>query len=164
MKKSLVFTVHGTPRPQPRPRFVRGRVVSTADAKAKLWRGAIDRAVRAAIKASGRAVPLFTGAVKLTAVFTFTPPPSQLARLGTPHTHKPDASNLLKLIEDVMEDAGVFKNDSQIMRADPVKWWGERAGVQILVEDASEERRAPSAAASSAPPSWLMQGLGLGGD
>ena len=152
--KSFVFNVAGTPRPQPRPRFVGGRVVSTADPKAKLWRLAIDRACRAAIKASQRALPLFDGAVRLYVVFTFVPPASQMQRIGTPHTHKPDASNLLKLVEDVMEAAGVFANDSKISRAEPVKWWGAEPGVQVLVECASEDRRAVRADEAAAP-AWL---------
>ena len=45
-------------------------------------------------------------------VFTFVPIASRPELLGTPHTHKPDASNILKLVEDVMESCGVFKNDS----------------------------------------------------
>lgn len=161
MNKSLVFTVHGTPRPLPRGRYVGGRVVSVADPKAKLWRLAVDRAVRKAIADSGRAVPLFSGPVRLTICFEFAPPASKRERIGQPHTHKPDASNLLKLVEDVMETAGVFKNDSQVNAPVVTKWWGECAGMQVLVEDASEERRAPSRA-DVAPPDWLMQGLGLG--
>lgn len=160
MRKPFVFSVHGTPRPQPRPRFVRGRAVSTASKSAKLWRLAIDRAARQAIADSGRAAPLFDGPVRLVCTFTFVPPPSQSQRIGTPHTHKPDASNLLKLVEDVMEAAGVFSNDSKVSRAEPIKWWGERAGVSVLVEDASAERRAPSSV-SVAPPDWLLAGLGL---
>lgn len=155
MRKAFVFHVTGTPRPQPRPRFINGRVVSTADAKAKLWRIAIDRAVRAAIKASGRAVPLFDGPVKLQCVFTFAPPASQRQRIGQPHTHRPDASNLLKLLEDVMESAGVFGNDSQIVRAEPVKWWSPSPGVAVLIEDASEDRQAPMASVEGAAPDWL---------
>ena len=76
-------------------------------------------------------------------------------RLGSPHTHKPDASNLLKLVEDVMESAGVFANDSQIVRAVPEKWWAERAGVCVVVEDASDQRRGSMAAASGTLPEWL---------
>lgn len=160
MRKSFVFSVHGTPRPQPRPRFVKGRVVSTASKGAKLWRLAIDRAVRQAIADSGRAVPLFDGPVRLVCTFTFVPPPSQRQRIDTPHTHKPDADNLAKTVMDLMESAGVFTNDSQAVAVSVSKSWAEAAGVSVLVEDASAERRAPSSA-SVAPPDWLRAGLGL---
>lgn len=154
MNHSFIFSVAGTPRPQPRPRFVKGRVVSTADPKAKLWRGAVDRAVREAIAHSGRAAPLFSGAVRVTCTFFFKPPASALSRIGTPHTHKPDGDNLAKACIDVMESAGVFKNDSQIARLEPIKWWGSRAGVSVLVEDMSEARGAMEGALDAAP-DWL---------
>ena len=160
MNKPLIFTVHGTPRPQPRPRFVKGRVVSTASKGAKLWRLAVERSVRQAIADSGRVAPLFSGAVRLVCTFTFEPPSGAQSRIGQPHIQKPDASNLLKLVEDVMETAGVFGNDCQVSRPDVAKWWGERASLTVLVEDASTERRAPSAA-SAVPPDWLRAGLGL---
>lgn len=158
----FTFSVAGTPRPQPRPRFVGGRAVSTAEPKAKLWRLAVDRAVRAALANTQASLPLFRGAVRLRCVFTFKPPPGKQDRLGSPHTHKPDASNLLKLIEDVMEDAAVFANDSAVSAPAPEKWWGSQPGVVVIVESAADERRAePIAAASSSPPDWLLSGLGL---
>lgn len=159
MRKSFTFFVAGTPRPQPRPRFVRGRVVSTADPKAKLWRAAVDRAVRLAISASQRVVPLFDGPVRLTAVFAFAPSRGNEHLLDYPHTHKPDADNLLKLVEDVMEGAGVFKNDSQVTTPHMQKWWGSKPGVQIMVEDMSEQRRAvPIADREAQAPGWLTAG------
>lgn len=71
-------------------------------------------------------MPVFLGPVSVRMVFTFAPIASKPELLRTPHTHKPDASNLLKLVEDVMEACGVFKSDSQIARGPPEKWWGER--------------------------------------
>lgn len=160
MSRPFVFHVTGTPRPLPRGRHVKGRVVSVADPKAKLWRTAVERAVRLAVVQSGRAVPLFAGAVRLHCTFVFAPPASQAQRIGTAHTHKPDASNLLKLVEDVMEAAGVFRNDSQVAEPIAIKRWGERAGLMVLVEDMSDDRPAVMAGDAS-PPDWLMQALGL---
>lgn len=161
MKPALVFSVAGTPRPQPRPRFLKGRVVSTADPKAKLWRLAVERACREAVKLSGRAAPLFDGAVRLHCAFSFAPPANAAERIGLLHTHKPDASNLLKLVEDVMESCGVFRNDSQVAEAVPVKRWAARAGLVVTVEDVTQDRAPAPSAASSAPPEWLRAGLGL---
>lgn len=161
MKRALVFQVAGTPRPQPRPRFSRGRVVSTADPKAKLWRQEVERACRLALANAGTTKPMFKGAVRLSCTFTFAPPPSKRDRIGQPHTHKPDASNLLKLVEDVMEAAGVFANDSQIVEPVVAKWWGAKPGLAVLVEDASEDRRPEPSAADVSPPEWLLVGLGL---
>lgn len=159
MNKSLVFSVHGTPRPQPRPRFIKGRVVSTADPKAKLWRLAVERAVKEAVANRGQRLPLFTGPVRVTAVFAF--PTLIRKRHGQPHTNKPDADNCEKGLWDVMEREGVFKNDSQVSDPVTIKRWGAHAGVVVTVEDISEERRAPPAAVETSPPDWLMKGLGL---
>ena len=157
MTKPFTFNVHGTPRPLPRGRWVKGRLVSIVDPKAKLWRLAVDRAVREAIANSGRAVPLFRDAVKLRAVFAFEPPKGQERRLDYPHTQTPDASNLLKLIEDVMESAGVFKNDSQVTHPEPEKWWGKRAGVSVTVQCVEGVRRAvPSAVCEGEAPGWML--------
>jgi Holliday junction resolvase RusA-like endonuclease len=152
----FVFSVAGTPRPQPRPRFVKGRAVSTANPKAKLWRAAVERAARAAVAARGDALPLFRGAVRVTLVFTFLPPAGAMERVGTLHTHKPDADNISKGVLDLMERAGVFKNDSQVALGPPEKWWGLSPGVSVLVEDVSAERREePGAPARMSAPDWL---------
>lgn len=157
---ALTFFVTGTPRPQPRPRFTNGRVVSTAEPKAKLWRIAVDRAVRLALEQRGGYVPAFGGAVRLTCAFTFVPPAGARDRLGKPHTHKPDASNLLKLIEDVMEAAGVFANDSQIADVRPQKWWGDKPGVVVLVEPFVALKVEPSISRGGAIPEWLHPARG----
>lgn len=155
MTTPFTFSVAGTPRPQPRPRFVNGRAVSTASPKAKLWRAGVARAAKAAVAARGDAVPLFRGPVQLRATFTFAPPDGAPERIGTPHTLKPDASNLLKLVEDVMEDCGVFKNDSQISRGPPEKWWGSRPGVVIIVESMEGETRVDPVGWTRTRPDWL---------
>jgi Holliday junction resolvase RusA-like endonuclease len=152
-----MFAVRGTPRPQPRPRFVRGRVVSTADPKAKLWRIAVEREAREALKNAGGAVPLFRGAVRLRCLFSFEPPASARDRIGLPHTHKPDADNLAKLVEDVMEAVGIFANDSQVAALHPEKWWGKSAGVVVVVEPMEGGRADPPTGDGEAdPPSWLL--------
>lgn len=161
----LSLLVLGTPRPQPRPRFIKGRAVSTASTKARHWRGAVEREARQAIELAGLGKPMFSGPVKLTAVFTFAPPPSAKARLGSRHTQTPDASNLLKLVEDALEDAGVFANDSQIAEADPQKWWGERPGVWLLVEPLEgEQRPEPVNPRKAEAPGWLTGASGAAGD
>lgn len=151
----FAFNVYGTPRPLPRGRHTGGRVVSIASRLAKLWRSAVERAVRSAIADSQRAAPLFRGAVRVTCVFVFKPPARQAHRIGQPHTFKPDASNLLKLVEDVMEAAGVFGNDCQISEPRPSKVWGNRPGVSVIVEDVSDARLAPATATAAEPPEWL---------
>jgi Holliday junction resolvase RusA-like endonuclease len=155
MTATLTFSVRGTPRPKARPRFIRGRAVTTTKPKEKLWRLAVERAAKAAVANRGDPIPLFRGAVRVRMVFTFEPPVGKGDRLGTPHTHKPDAENCSKLVLDAMERAGVFKNDSQASQAPPEKWWGERAGVVVIVEPIDHERR-PSPSSIGCPrPDWL---------
>jgi Holliday junction resolvase RusA-like endonuclease len=150
---TLIFRVHGTPRPKARPRFVGGRVVTTVGPKEKLWRAWVERAAKEAVANRGDPAPIFLGAVRVRMVFTFKPPQSGRDRVGKPHTQKPDAENCSKLVLDAMERAGVFKNDSQAAQAPPEKWWGMNAGVVVTVEPIDAER-APSAAELDCP-DWL---------
>jgi len=154
MVEPLTFSVFGTPHSQPRPRFVKGRVISTASPKVKLWRDFVERSTKAALALRGGALPAFLGPVRVRMIFTFEPPKAAPGRIGTPHTMKPDADNLAKLIMDVMERAGVFKNDSQASAAPPEKWWGARAGVSVVVESMEGEVRCDPRSAISAP-DWL---------
>ena len=152
---AFTFSVRGTPRPKARPRFIRGRAVTTAKPHEKLRRKWVEHSVRQAVELRGDPLPLFAGPVRVTMVFTFEPPASERCRIGTPHTHKPDGDNLSKLVLDAMEKAGVFKNDSQVAQAPVEKWWGERGGVVVIAEPMDGARaQAPSAAASDAP-GWL---------
>jgi Holliday junction resolvase RusA-like endonuclease len=155
--EAFFFRVDGTPRPQPRPRKVKGRFVSTVDPKAKLWRTAVTQACRAAIADSRRPRPLFAGPIRLAIVFTFRPPSSAPERIGTPHTLKPDASNLLKLVEDVMEECGVYRNDCEIAAPAPEKWWGRRPGVAVTVAQIATSQRQSVDYGSRQPPDWLRR-------
>ena len=52
---ALRIEVHGTPIPQPRPRFVDGRAVSTAGPRAKRWKHAVIQACEEAAIVLGEA-------------------------------------------------------------------------------------------------------------
>ena len=155
MTEPFVFNVGGTPRPQPRPRRVKGRFVSTVGPKVKLWKAGVERAAKEAVAARGDRPPLFKGAVRVQLVFTFAPPASKQDRIGEPHAHKPDADNLSKLILDVMKAAGVFGDDSQVAQAPPEKWWGSNPGVSVVVTSLAGVRREEPLATLGGPPSWL---------
>jgi Holliday junction resolvase RusA-like endonuclease len=151
MTTALAFSVAGTPRPQPRPRVIRGRAVSTVDPKAKLWRGAVEKACRAAM--DGRAA--FAGAVEVEMRFMFLPPKSDPDRIGTEHTGAGDCDNLQKPVLDLMERAGVFKNDKQVSRVSASKVWGRKPGVAVLVRSLAATQAVPPPPADDQPPSWL---------
>lgn len=154
MIEQLLFTVAGTPRPKTRPRFVKGRVVTTANPHEKLWRKWVERAAFSAVMHRGDPVPVFRGPVRVRMVFTFEPPRRERERIGTPHTHKPDTDNLAKLVMDAMQRAGVFHDDALVAQCPVEKWWGERAGVVVLTELIDAAPVAPSVAEPDAP-GWL---------
>ena len=132
----LFFTVQGTPRPQPRPRFVRGRrkPVSVTSAQVQLWRTLVLREVRAAVQAA-ELEPL-SGPLSVAMVFGFAPPKSDPGRSG-PHTQRPDADNLAKLVMDVMQSARVFGDDAQISELRAAKLWTPRPGLAVTVQPVS---------------------------
>ena len=70
---AIMLTISGRPRPQPRPRFVGGRVVSTADRKVLLWRSCVAKAAEAAMADMGPGgLPAWLGGpVRLQATFMF---------------------------------------------------------------------------------------------
>lgn len=129
-------------------------MVSTAhNPKAELWRSAIIRVAKDAL--FDRSLPIFTGVpIKLACVFVFRPPASALDRIGQPHTIVPDASNLLKLVEDALEAVRLFDNDCRIFKPAPEKWWGERAGVHITLEAQGGDDRC-QVGPVCARPDWL---------
>lgn len=156
MTEPFVFRINGTPRPKARPRFVKGRVVTTAKETEKLWKNWLMRAVKDAVANRGDPAPLFSAAVRVTMCFTFEPPASARDRIGKPHTHKPDKDNLEKLVLDVMVKAGVLKDDSLVADGPVQKVWGERAGVIVLTEQIDAELQpAPATATEDDPPAWL---------
>lgn len=125
----IVVNVRGTPRPQPRPRFVRGRVVSTADANAKRWISQVEAASRQAAGAKGRQA----GPVAVVIEFTF--PTKDTSRHGKPHTSRPDADNLAKLVLDSAMRAGLIGDDAAVSCLTVRKTWGSasQSGADLVL-------------------------------
>lgn len=153
--EALTFSVAGTPRPKSRPRFVGRRVISTANPHEKLWKRAVERAAFAAVTWRGDPIPIFTGPVRVRMVFTFRPPASALERIGQPHTERPDADNISKLVLDAMVRSRVLADDSLVAALPVEKWWGERAGVVVLAEPIDAQLAQAPSAAENDPPGWL---------
>jgi len=147
---SLLVHVHGQPRPQPRPRLIpmkggKARVVSTADPKAKLWRDAVQEAFRLALEGRKEWAGMVDepgASVVLTAFFRLAHRRSAngtrsaredkgAKRHGAmvAHTAKPDLDNLMKLVMDAAQDAGVFGNgadpDAKVAGVHATKVWAE---------------------------------------
>lgn len=155
MDESFTFSCFGTPRPKSRPRFIRGKTVSTANPHEKLWKKGVERACLAAVLWNSDHLPIFRGPVRVRMVFTFEPPLPERARIGTPHTLKPDADNISKLVLDAMVKTKVLADDSLVAALPVEKWWGERAGVVVIAEPMDgQPAQAPSAAEPGCP-DWL---------
>lgn len=154
----ILFTIHGDPIAQPRPRFVNGRAVSTASKPAKWWKLQAERIAAGALANMGHAAgaPYFTGPVLLEVRFVFQPPANRAERIGTRHTHKPDADNLLKGLMDAMTKARVWKDDAQVSDPAPVKMWGLAGATIVRVSAVEEDQRIRAdGRESEGLPAWL---------
>lgn len=122
-----LISVPGVPRPQPRPRFVRGRVVSTADANARRWIASVVAAAARVAREKGKA----TGPLSATMGFTF--PTKDQSRWRNPHLSRPDADNLAKLVLDALMKAGLIQDDSTVSCLSVVKAWGSQADAGLVL-------------------------------
>ena len=111
MMQPLVITVHGKPAPQGSKRHVGNGVMLESSAKVKPWREAVKSA---ALQVRGDRLE---GAVEVAVCFTFDKPKSAPKRRRTwPVTRSSgDVDKLLRSTFDALTDAGVFKDDSQIV-------------------------------------------------
>ena len=130
----LHFTVPGTPQGKGRARFGNGRAYTPA--KTVAYEGLVALAGQQAME--GR--DLIEGPVYITVNCFFPIPKSwskkkrQYAKASLAwHTGKPDASNILKAIEDGLNGV-VFKDDSQIAFAKVTKQYDETPRVEVMVE------------------------------
>ena len=146
---AIAFSVEGIPRPQPRPRFVKGRVIACADANAKRWIASVEEVARQAQPFSGE----LGSALSVILVFRF--PTKDKTRHGKPHTFRPDADNMAKLILDCMMRAGLTGDDSTVSSLCIRKTWAIDAGVDVLV---LEDCRLPVNDALDSLPDWISNG------
>ena len=143
----ILFAVAGIPRPQPRPRLCRGRVVSTADANARRWVALVEAAARQAVAARGQ-IP--AGAVAVAMAFRFPTP--KAARHGLPHTFRPDADNLAKLALDAMMRAGLLRDDAAVSALTIRKVWHPDAGADFAL---ALDIQPPAVQAEQPRPAWV---------
>jgi Holliday junction resolvase RusA-like endonuclease len=142
---SVRLVVAGTPRPQPRPRFAKGRVVSTVDPVIQHWQNSVCEKARMAryeltpfqaksgvmssalSELSGKGKP-----VKLDITFYFGT--RHQNRWGTPHTKKPDIDNLTKLIMDQLVKAGLLMGDDcKVSTVCARKFWCSLPGSGVII-------------------------------
>lgn len=126
--KLFSVMVLGTPRPKARPRFVKGRVVSTISDHEALWRDAIVREIR---KVWPHTMKPLDCALMVDASFYFEA--KEVDRLGQPHTQRPDKDNLEKLCLDALKKERVIKDDALVVGGETTKEWQMAGGAMIVV-------------------------------
>ena len=129
-QRSVSFRVTGKPKGQPRVKaFRRGeRAGVFTPNSADDWRSAVGHAWQA--QERPHVPPKASVALFLT--FTFQRPKAHVTTKGRlskqatgSHVTKPDASNLAKLVEDVLTDLQAWKDDSQVATLVVVKQYAE---------------------------------------
>lgn len=80
------------------------------------------------------------GAIRLSCVFTFpwreTEPGKNRVPEGILHTSRPDLSNLIKTMEDRLQELGYVEDDARIAQYGEVtKLWGDHPGLRLTLEE-----------------------------
>ncbi len=132
------FFVPGAPVPQGSKKgFARGGRVQLVDDNANVlgpWRATVTAIARA--KYLG---PMVEGPVLLICEFAFVRPKSVTAKKRPFPTVKPDLDKLMRALCDGITDAGLWRDDAQVVKAVPEKVYAERAGVLVRVGEYREE-------------------------
>ena len=122
------LVVSGVPVPQGSLKHIgRGRLIPSNEKKLKAWREAIAEVAREFVTDGGIDLP-----VVVTAVFTIPRPPT-VKRLAV--TVPPDLDKLQRAVGDALSiNAGLIKDDAQIIEWHARKEYGDRGGAVIQVE------------------------------
>lgn len=126
------FVVPGKPIAKARPRMTRnGHVYTPAKTTAQ------ERAI--AQIAGARFSKPVSGPVRLTVWVTFKTPKSwtkakTAEHVHRPHTQKPDADNILKLVKDALNGTA-YHDDAQVFEASVRKIWGLVDQTVITIEE-----------------------------
>lgn len=122
----LTFRVRGLPIGQGRISFLgKGRPAIHSNQDRLLpWRELVQHAAEAAIRDARESQPDWfplAGPVGLYACFTMSKPKSAPKTKPTFPVTRPDASHLLRAVEDAITNAGVWHDDSQLVDEHVVK-------------------------------------------
>jgi len=136
----LTIDVRGLPRPQGSMRVFPNGGVAYPPAVI-MWR----RLVQGAAVEAMMGKPIFLGAVELRMGFDLPRPASHYGTGRNVTTVKasappwpitmPDLDKLVRAVGDALTDAGVWKDDSQVVSLTTAKRYGDRPGVLIQVKE-----------------------------
>lgn len=124
--RTLCVFVRGRPRPQGSKRIVRGRMIESSRGLAA-WRCALAMSLLAARQEAGGDWPI-TGAATVSMVF-------YLRRV----TARPDIDKLTRAVLDALTEAGVLRDDSQVIELFALKEQARRrdeCGASVSVWEA----------------------------
>jgi Holliday junction resolvase RusA-like endonuclease len=157
-KMLLRFVVPGEPKSQPRPRFIKGRVVATADAAVSRWQEGVKWGAGGAARGdSGENALEGVSALRVDCTFWFQTKKSE--RWGKPHTHKPDRDNLDKLVLDACVKVNALAGDDCRVSSGWIRKRWCRPGHEGLLVEVYEDTETDDGYGISAPspdaPEWL---------
>jgi Holliday junction resolvase RusA-like endonuclease len=138
----VAFRVHGTPAPQGSKKgfVINGRAI-IADANPaplKTWREDVKHA---ALDAMNGAAPL-DGPLEL--LVTFVLPKPKSVKRTWPHV-RPDLDKLLRSAGDALTSAGVYGDDSQLVKITAQKVYGIHPGAEVIVRLVADDAEAVAA-------------------
>lgn len=138
---TVSFFVTGTPGTAGSKKFVgmskagRGIIIDSSGKKGKDWRNLVASTAQEAMRDR---VPLL-GPLSLSVVFTLPRRKADLRPDGTPrptaptyHTTKPDATKMLRAVEDAMTGI-TWNDDAQIACQSVTKRYGDKPGAQVTI-------------------------------
>ena len=108
----MTITVYGIPAPQGSKRHVGNGVMIESSKKVKPWRESVKWAA-IQMGAELMACEPIEGPVSVKVAFTLPKPKS--ARKGAVPSKKPDLDKLVRSTFDALTDAGVWRDDSQVV-------------------------------------------------
>jgi crossover junction endodeoxyribonuclease RusA len=111
---TFVAFVPGIAAPQGSKRHVGNGIMVESSKKLKPWRDDIRNALT---DAGGQPRARFDGAVCVRLEFILYRPASTPKRITPPATKKPDLDKLMRAILDAITSAGIWRDDSQVIRA-----------------------------------------------
>ena len=130
---TVEFTVYGEPAPQGSKRHVGGGRMIESSKKVKPWREAVKWA---AIEA-GHGGELLEGPLLAVLEFTVPKPKSAPKTRRTYPSKKPDLDKLVRSTMDGLTDAGVWRDDAQVVRLVSEKRYVgdmlDRPGCKVMV-------------------------------
>jgi crossover junction endodeoxyribonuclease RusA len=130
--RSLLFTVRGLPAAQGSKRHVGGGVMIESSKKVKPWRSDVKAAAEEAMDSWDPAL----GPVEISIAFLFNRPKSVNPAKRPYMTVAPDLDKTIRSTLDALTAAGVWKDDSQVVRVTAWKRYAEPheyQGAQIHV-------------------------------